>query len=110
MVARRWSPPILSGVGAKRDADAPAGLDAARFSIGDEELLVLSWPAESKPIAGLSEAENAVLHAALGGLTSAEIAQQRKRSVFTVNNQLASALRKLGVMTRAEAAVLLAKR
>lgn len=90
--------------------DPPAGLEAARFSIDDEELLVLSWPAESAPIAGLSAAESAVLRGALGGLTNLEIAQQRRRSIFTVNNQLASALRKLGVMTRGEAAALLAKR
>jgi DNA-binding NarL/FixJ family response regulator len=98
-------------VGGKSDgADPPAGLEAARFSIDDEELLVLSWPADATPIPGLSEAESAVLRAAVGGLTNAEIAQQRRRSVFTVNNQLAAALRKLGVVTRAEAAVLLGKR
>jgi len=97
-------------VGARRETDdAPAGLSAARFSIDGEELLVLSWPADTTPIAGLSVAESAVLRAALGGLTNVEIAQQRGRSIFTVHNQLKSAFRKLGVLTRAEAAALLAR-
>jgi DNA-binding CsgD family transcriptional regulator len=101
--------PVRVG-GEREGSKPPAGLEAARFSIDGEELLVVSWPADLEPIAGLTEAEDAILRAALGGLTNAEIARQRRRSVFTVNNQLASALRKLGVMTRAEAAALLAKR
>lgn len=88
----------------------PAGLSAARFAIDGEELLVISWPADTTPIAGLSEAESAVLRAALGGLTNLEIARQRRRSIFTIHNQLRSAFRKLGVMTRAEAAALLTRR
>jgi DNA-binding CsgD family transcriptional regulator len=97
-------------VGGEREGSKPpAGLEAARFSIDGEELLVVSWPADAVPIAGLSEAENAILRAALGGLTNSEIARQRRRSIYTVNNQLASALRKLGVVTRAEAAALLSK-
>jgi DNA-binding CsgD family transcriptional regulator len=84
---------------------APAGLRASPFSLGSSRFLVLSFPAErASPIAGLSPTEVEVLHAALGGLSNAEIAAVRNRSVFTIQNQLASAFRKLGVTTRAEAA------
>ena len=89
--------------------EGPSRLAAARFNVNGEEVLVLSWPADAATIEGLSAAESDVLRAALGGLTSAEIARERGRSVFTIQNQIASALRKLGVTTRAEAAALLAK-
>ena len=49
-----------------------------------------------------------VVRAALAGLTNEEIAVTRGRSIFTVQNQLAAAWRKLGVSSRHEAAALLA--
>jgi len=100
---------ILTDVGARRRNEPPEDLSAARFKVDGEELMVLSWPASSSTIPGLSDAESDVLRAALGGLSNAEIARERGRSVFTIQNQVASALRKLGVTTRAEAAALLAK-
>jgi DNA-binding NarL/FixJ family response regulator len=71
-------------------------------------MLVLSYPADrATTIRTLSASETEVLRAALGGLSNAEIAALRGRSLSTIENQLASAFRKLGVTTRAEAAMLL---
>ncbi len=99
-------------VGGRRTDNAdhtpPDDLCAVRFTVDGEELMVLSWPATATTIEGLSAAESDVLKAALGGLTAAEIARERGRSVFTIQNQIVSALRRLGVTTRAEAAALLA--
>lgn len=92
-------------------AGAPEGLRASTFHL-DGELLVLSYPVSSTvrlpAKAKLSKAEREVLLAVLGGLTNAEIALQRGRSVSTIENQVAPAFRKLGVSTRGEAAALLA--
>jgi DNA-binding NarL/FixJ family response regulator len=93
----------------ERRARAPAGLRASTFVVDRRPVLVLSYPAEcAAPIAALTAAEAAVLRAAVFGSTNVEIAKLRKRSVFTIQNQLACAFRKLGVTTRAEAAMLLA--
>ena len=91
--------------------EPPAGLRAETFELDGEQYLIASYPAERDvPVHGLSAAENAVLRAALGGASNVEIALARGRSVFTVQNQLASALRKLGVSSRREAAAWFAAR
>jgi DNA-binding CsgD family transcriptional regulator len=87
---------------------SPPGLRVASLNLYSDQLVVLSYPVAAPPIAGLSRAESEVLRAAVSGLSNAEIAALRKRSVFTVQNQLSSACRKLGVASRSEAAVLLA--
>lgn len=87
------------------------GLRAATFQLAGEQYLVLSHPAcDGRRIEGLSKTETSVLLSALDGLTNAEIALARGRSVHTIQNQLAAALRKLGVSSRHEAAALLAGR
>lgn len=87
---------------------SPAGLRAASLDLDGDRLVVLSYPIAAPPIPGLSRAESDVLRAAVSGLSNAEIAALRKRSVFTIQNQLSSACRKLGVASRCEAAVRLA--
>ena len=89
--------------------EPPAGLRAAALDPGKSEFVVLSYPADARPdIPGLSRAESEVLWAAIAGLSNAEIAAVRHRSVYTVQNQLAAACRKLGVSSRTEAAAKLA--
>ncbi len=91
-------------------AEAPAGLRAVTLELSGSEYVVLSYPASAPPpIPGLSAAESEVLRAAVSGLTNAEIAAGRDRSVFTIQNQLAAACRKLGVSSRAEATAKLAR-
>ena len=78
--------------------------------VGDERFVVLSYSsAPAPPLPGLSLAESAVVRAANTGLTNAEIAAHRGSSVFTIQNQLASAYRKLRVSSRGELAALLAE-
>jgi DNA-binding CsgD family transcriptional regulator len=50
----------------------------------------------------LTAAENEVLACAAAGLSNAEIARRRGKSLRTIANQLASAYRKLGVSGRQE--------
>jgi DNA-binding NarL/FixJ family response regulator len=89
--------------------EPPSGLRASSLELGSSEYVVLSYPAHPHArIPGLSGAESEVLWAAVDGLTNAEIAATRRRSVFTIQNQLAAACRKLGVSSRAEAALKLA--
>jgi DNA-binding NarL/FixJ family response regulator len=59
-----------------------------------------SSPARELPVAALSPAELEVLHAVRAGLSNAQIAQARGRSVRTVANQVASILRKTGAAGR----------
>jgi DNA-binding CsgD family transcriptional regulator len=90
-------------------AEPPLGLRAEAFELDRAQYLVASYPAPTaRAIAGLSKAEAEVLGAALQGLTNTEIALARGRSVFTIGNQLSSAMRKLGVSSRSEAAALIA--
>lgn len=99
-------------MGSRRIPDhPPPGLRAEIIEIAGEAFLIASYPEHEKPaFQGLSAAEAAVLNAALNGFSNAEIALARNRSVHTIQHQLASALRKLGLTTRAEAAALLAGR
>jgi DNA-binding CsgD family transcriptional regulator len=79
------------------------------FELDGQQYAVLSFEGGQPPrLAGLSKAETEVVRAALAGLTNEEIAVTRGRSIFTIQNQLAAAWRKLGVSSRHEAAALLA--
>ena len=90
-------------------AEAPRDLRSTELVLGTERFVVLSFASPPKArLPGLSRAESAVVRAASTGLTSAEIAAHRGSSVFTVQNQLASAYRKLGVYSRGELVALLA--
>ena len=90
-------------------ADAPPGLRSTKVLVGAEVFVVLSYPTpkQASCLGNLTGAETAVVRAASAGLSSAEIAAHRGSSVFTVNNQLNSAYRKLGVSSRWELQVLL---
>jgi DNA-binding CsgD family transcriptional regulator len=81
------------------------------FQLGGRTYAVLSCAVPPPPrLDGLSKAETEVVFAALNGLTNEEIAATRGRSIFTIQNQLAAAWRKLGVSSRHEAAAVLAGR
>ena len=91
--------------------EPPPALRAQVIELNGEQYLIASYPAGGdSPVHGLSPAESAVLSAALSGSSNAEIALSRGRSVNTIQNQIASALRKLGVSSRSEAAAVLAAR
>jgi DNA-binding CsgD family transcriptional regulator len=96
-------------------ATPPRGLRASALDLGDTRFIVFSFPVEGSsgrddPTAGwmspLTAAEREVTALALEGLSTAEIAQLRGRSVATVNKQLEMSYRKLGVSSRAELAAL----
>lgn len=63
-------------------------------------------PVSGPPLEGLSAAEREVARLAVAGRTSAQIAGVRRVSVRTIDAQLASIYRKLGVSSRAELAAL----
>jgi DNA-binding NarL/FixJ family response regulator len=89
--------------------DVPRDLRSHVFELDGRQYVVLSFEGRQAPqLAGLSKAETEVVRAALAGLTNEEIAVTRGRSIFTIQNQLAAAWRKLGVSSRHEAAALLA--
>src|SRR5262249_31455671 len=87
-------------------------------AIGERALVVFSYPIpvgdapraenrrhaanEMDPLHDLAPAEREVARAVLSGLSNAEIAELRGRSVFTINKQIESAYRKLGVRSRGE--------
>jgi DNA-binding CsgD family transcriptional regulator len=89
--------------------EAPRDLRTQNFELDGRQYVVLSFESGQAPrLAGLSKAETEVVRAALAGLTNEEIAVTRGRSIFTIQNQLAAAWRKLGVSSRHEAAAMLA--
>jgi DNA-binding NarL/FixJ family response regulator len=73
-----------------------------------QRLAVFSVPlATADAVGSLTAAEREVVSALLAGLANREIAAQRRCSVRTVANQVASVFRKTGVRSRAELAALL---
>ena len=79
-------------------------LRTARFHLGTEDLVVLSWPHSDAALTALTEAERAVALLANEGLSNTEIAQVRGVSARTIANQLASVFAKLGIGSRVELA------
>lgn len=81
---------------------APRGLVAWRLA-GLDDVALLEWPTSAPATPdGLTEAEREVLALVREGLSNAEIARRRGRSVRTVANQIASIFAKCGVRSRAE--------
>lgn len=73
------------------------------FRLNGAEYAVWSEPApEAAAPPRLTPAERAVLELLLRGASNADIARQRRSSVRTVANQVASVFRKYGVHSRAE--------
>ena len=63
-------------------------------------MLVFEWPEARKEVEGLTDAERDVLARVARGASNAEIAKERKTSVRTVANQVASLLRKTSAKSR----------
>jgi DNA-binding CsgD family transcriptional regulator len=102
--------------GASRSAGAPAKLTAPHGLVawrlaGQDDVAILEWPtsAPSTP-EGLTSAEAEVIALVRAGLSNAEIARRRGRSVRTVANQIASIFAKCGVRSRAELFALASRR
>lgn len=84
---------------------------AATFELAGEELAVISIPISAgSAFPDLTRAEREVAQLALSGQSNAEIAASRGTSINTVENQVASVFRKLGVESRAELATLASQR
>jgi DNA-binding CsgD family transcriptional regulator len=89
-----------------RTVTVPPGLRARRISSPDGgEIVLFSFPLAPLPLHDrLTSAEREVVSSALRGDSNADVARTRGTSVRTVANQMASALRKLGVGSRGELA------
>ena len=98
-MAARSPPPELG---------APRGLAARVFELGEGTFALLEWPlpCHRKPDV-LRPAEREVMDLILAGLSNAEIARRRQRSVRTVAHQVDSIFRRLGVGSRQELLALL---
>ena len=84
-------------------ATSKIGVRSVRFTAGEEELLVISYPvAKVETPAILTAAEGAVFRMLLEGLPNEQIAQARQSSLRTIANQVASIFKKLKVRSRAE--------
>lgn len=81
----------------------PKNLHAARFDVGVDQYVILSYPAQTTELpATLTSTELEIYQAILAGHTNAKIAKERDRSLRTVANQVAAIFAKLGVSSRAE--------
>src|SRR5262245_25627653 len=89
---------------------APEPLRVTTFESGPDTFAILSFPLEELPLPDLlSAAEKAVCRLLLTGASNAEIARQRRTSVRTIANQVASILKKLGAGSRSELPMVLAR-
>lgn len=81
-------------------------IDGARFVLGGEEFAVITVTsgAEIPAFDELTAAEREVCRYLVEGSTNAAIARARGTSVNTVENQISSIFRKLGVSSRSELA------
>ena len=84
---------------------APSGIRALRLSVRGDEFAILTFPLRSSRLRFvLTGAERAVFDAILLGKSNARIAAERKTSVRTVANQVASIFRRAKVSSRVELA------
>ena len=85
------------------DGDAPAAVDGCALVIDGQSFLYLAvshLPAGSSR--GLTDAEREVARRAALGESTQDNAAARRTSTRTVDNQLASIFRKLGIASRSE--------
>jgi DNA-binding CsgD family transcriptional regulator len=81
----------------------PAELGMVRFVVGDQELVVLGFTLPDLQFpAKLSKTEREIARQICKGLSTAAIAGLRRRSPFTIVNQMRSLYAKLGIHSRAE--------
>lgn len=81
----------------------PKGMKVTRTSEKGKAVLVVSFPVPDIDWQKeLTEAEIAVVHDVLAGLSNAEIGDKRGTALRTVANQVAAIFRKLGVSSRLE--------
>jgi DNA-binding NarL/FixJ family response regulator len=89
----------------------PTGLRAQTVVLDDDEYLVLALPIPGWDVPeSLTKAERSIAVAVLRGDTNERIALDRRTSVHTVANQIASIFAKLGVTSRIELAHRLASK
>lgn len=83
----------------------PPEVEMTIVELDGEQLAILAFPpkAVSPPVA-LTEVERVLLACVVKGMSNAEIAAERGRSVHTVAKQLAGLCRKFGVASRVELA------
>jgi DNA-binding CsgD family transcriptional regulator len=103
--------------------ERPPGLVVDRFEVGGQSFAILEWPGRrslgANAAAGVeagdpgtsrvSRAQRQVLDLVLAGLSNAEIALRRGRSVHTVAHQVDAIFRRLGVGSRLELFALAAR-
>jgi DNA-binding CsgD family transcriptional regulator len=88
---------------------APSGIRAMRLSVCGDDFAVLMFPLQRASLRFvLTRAERAVFDAILSGKSNARIAAERKTSVRTVANQVASIFRRAKVSSRVELAAVCA--
>jgi len=96
--------------GATPTVAAPPDLRSSAMRLGAEEYVVLSYPLPELSLPeALSGAEREVALLLLAGDGYAQIAARRRTALRTVANQVASIFRKVGVRSRLELAVRLAR-
>jgi DNA-binding CsgD family transcriptional regulator len=81
----------------------------AEFTVGEETFVLLSVPLRTeRGVEPLTPAEREIAAMVVEGMSNAEIARARGKSVRTIANQVASAFRKLRVGSRVELSSVLA--
>ncbi len=87
----------------------PPGLDVVDVSLGDDDLVIVSYQLPAAAIAppSLRSSERRVLRLLLDGRSNAEIARERRTSPGTVAKQVDAIYRTLGVQSRSELASLI---
>jgi DNA-binding NarL/FixJ family response regulator len=103
------------GGGTHDDWFAPPGIRATCFRVGIDEFALISFDwvrrgDDPDADARLSPSERAVAELASQGHSNAAIARMRSTSVRTVENQIASVYRKLGLDSRRGLAPLVPRR
>jgi len=103
---------------------SPAGLVVDTFEVEGQTFAILDWPtrrslwtgaatssgAGANEVFDVSSAQREVLDLLLAGMSNAEIAWIRRRSVHTVAHQVDAIFRRLGVGSRLELFALVARR
>jgi DNA-binding NarL/FixJ family response regulator len=85
------------------DLPAPRDLRATPFRVGEDDLVVFSFPLRPHALPGtLTRSEREVALGVLEGLSNAAIAARRGTSARTIANQIAAIFRKLDITSRAE--------